>query len=299
MSMADSPEENLRIWSKLPGWFWFYPVTKLKPSAQSLLDHPTETIEDPSPLSKDKRRPMPLIARQYYGRGIVMFIASDSTWRWRFNEADKYFARFWGQAVYQLGLPHVLGSKSQLTAEEDFLRGKPTRVFARLFNPDFMPLDIGPGKRLEATLESTKAKEGEKEEKIDFEPVPGQPGLFVATITKDKPGDFTLKLRSPASQGETLALPVRVTVPPDDELARGNLNESLLKRLAESTSEIGGTFYRENDLKDLAANVKAKTVNLNPPPRKEILLWTQWYILAAVIGLLTIEWIVRKFSNLS
>ena len=73
-----------------------------------------------------------------------------------------------------------------------------------------------------------------------------------------------------------------------NELAPGNLNEKLLRELAGATESVGGKFYRENDLKDLPEQVKGKTVNLNPPPRKEVLLWTQWYVLAGVIGLLTV-----------
>ena len=79
-------------------------MTKLRPAAVSLLDHPREKIAD------DK--PMPLLAMHYYGKGLVLFSAVEETWRWRFNEADKYFARYWGQVVYAIGLPHTLGSKS-------------------------------------------------------------------------------------------------------------------------------------------------------------------------------------------
>ena len=32
--------------------------------------------------------------------------------RWRFNAQDKHFVRFWGQLIYQAGLPHMLGNNS-------------------------------------------------------------------------------------------------------------------------------------------------------------------------------------------
>ncbi len=208
MMLGDTTRENDEIWRNLPAWYWHYPVTKLKPAAQSLLDHPSETVEDPSPLSKDNKRPMPLIARQFYGKGIVMFVGSDETWRWRFNEEDKYFARFWGQVVYQLGLPRLLGNKTQLTAETDFLKGKPTRVYARLFTKDDRPLDV---EKAEGTIEKVGAK-GVEAEKVVFQPVEGQPGLYVTTITKDQPGDYMLKLPQPQNSGETIGLPVRISV---------------------------------------------------------------------------------------
>ena len=227
MSLGDAPDENRQIWAKLPGWFWHYPVKKLKPAAQSLLDHPTETIEDPSPLAKDNRRPMPLIARQYYGRGVVMFVGSDETWRWRFNEEDKYFARFWGQVMYQLGLPHVLGSKTQLIADGDFIKGKPTKVYARLFTQDHRPLELD---RFEGVLDMVSGKAiSEQVDKIVFNPVEGQPGLYVTTIAKDQPGDYNLRIPQGQSSSE-IVLPVRVTLSPEDETAPGNLNEAALKQ---------------------------------------------------------------------
>jgi hypothetical protein len=291
MSLADIPDENLKAWANLPGWFWHYPVKGLKPGATSLLDHPKETIDVPTPLDRDKKQPMPLVARHYYGRGLVLFVASDETWRWRFNEEDKFFSRFWGQIVYQMGLPHLFGSKSQLIPEGDFARGKPTKVYARLFTPDYLPVD---DPRVQATLERVDAKDAAPPEEVVFEPVKGQPGLYAATVTRDKPGDYNLKVGQGSNEG--VSLPIRVIVPPDDELAPGNLNEKALRDLAERS---GGKFYRENELKDLPGNVKSKTVNLNPPPRKEILLWSRVEILLLIVGLLTVEWLIRKFSNLS
>jgi len=105
-----------------------------------------------------------------------------------------------------------------------------------------------------------------------------------------------LKLPLSSAENSSASLPIRVIVPSEDELAPGNLNEKALKDLAEQT---GGKYYRESDLKDLANNLEAKTVNLNPPPRKEVLLWTKWYVLVTIVGLLTLEWLIRKFSNLS
>lgn len=293
MSLADSPPENLDVWEKLPPWYWHYPVTKLKPAAQSLLEHPKETIDDYGSVGKERKVPMPLMARQYYGRGIVMFVASDETWRWRFNEADKYFGRFWGQVVYQLGLPHVLGGKTQLIADGDFFKGKPTKVYARLYGANHTPLDAA---RYAATIEPTGAKTDERSETVYFEKIEGQPGLYMTTIAKNQTGDYTLKMNPSSDSTSALSMPMRVTLTPEDEQAPGNMNESALRQLAEQT---GGKFYREEDLKDLAKSVERKTVRRDPPPREEVLLWTRWWVLASIVGLLTVEWLIRKFSNLS
>ena len=278
MSLADTPEQNLRIWNELQGWYWNYPVTRLKPAAVSLLDHPKLEIEDRSTATK--KRPMPLIARHYYGRGVVMFVADDETWRWRYNEEDKYFARFWGQIVYQVGLPHLLGSKSQLMLGADAVQGKETKVYARLFTADYKPLER---EKVAASLERLDAKPGEdRSETIFFEPDPEVPekGMYVATLPQKRQGNYNLRLTDNVGDGTSLEF--RVTLPPEHELAPGNMNEKALRRLAAQT---GGKFYREENLKDLPDSVEAKTIKLDPPPRIEVLIWTKWWAAGSRRGL--------------
>lgn len=283
LSLVDDPADNNRIWNELPGFYWHYPVTKLRPAAMSLIDHPKDKIAD------DK--PMPLVAMQYYGKGLVYFSAIDETWRWRFNEADKYFARYWGQVVYAIGLPHTLGAKSaQLAlAGGEALLGKPGTVYARLFTSEFRPLTKD---RLSATIERLDGgPNDEKFRSVTFEAVPNQPGEYTATVPNDRVGRYALKVES----GSDMAtLDYRVSLPPEHELAPGIMNESALRGFAEQT---GGKFYREEDLHKLSSEVKPQTVQITQ--RREVLLWTSWYVWSAIIGLFTLEWVVRKIWNMS
>jgi hypothetical protein len=283
LSLSDDPTEQQSTWQELPGFYWHYPVTKLRPAAVSLMDHPRERIAD------DK--PMPLLAMQYYGKGLVLFSAVEETWRWRFNEADKYFARYWGQVVYAIGLPHTLGSKSgQLAiAGGEAVLGKPGQVFARLFTPEYRPLTA---ERVTAQMERLDAAPNEEKlRSVTFEAVPNQPGEYVATVPNDRVGRYTLKVES----GDEMAtLDYRVTLPPDHELAPGPMNEEGLRKLAEET---GGKFYREEDLFRMPDEVQPQKVTFTQ--RKETLLWTYWPVWALVVCLFTLEWVVRKFSNMS
>lgn len=282
-SMADEAAENARAWEEFPGFYWNYPVTKLRPAAVSLLDHPKDKI------AEDK--PMPLVAMHYYGKGLVYFTAVDETWRWRFNEADKYFSRYWGQVVYAIGLPHTLGSKSGslALAGGEAVLGKPGQVYARLFTPEFRPMTK---ERVTAQVERLDAAPGEEKFRtVTFEAVPNQPGEYVATVPNDRVGRYNLKVES---GNEPALLDFRVTLPPEHELAPGAMNETALRQLAEAS---GGKFYREEDLHKLAAEVQAQPVEYSQ--RREVLLWDKWYVLLLLVGLFTVEWLVRKFSNMS
>ncbi|OWK46707.1 glutamine amidotransferase [Fimbriiglobus ruber] len=283
LSMEDDPVESLRVWRTLPEIFWAYPVTKTKPAAEVLLTHPTQRTTD--------NKPMPLLASHYYGKGYVMFCGFDETWRWRFNVADKYFGRFWSQAVYITGVPRTLGTKlTQLSLDNpDPQLGKTGQVYGRLFTPDLKPLNT---ERLEARLEKLDVGPDDKDRSapIELRALPGQPGDFVATLPFNRVGRFALRVDNGS---DPATLEYRVSLPPDHELAPGGMAEDDLRRLAEAS---GGKFYREEDLHTMPGSIKQKLVPFTQ--RDEILLWNRW-ALFWVIGLLSAEWFLRKFNSLS
>ena len=82
-------------------------------------------------------------------------------------------------------------------------------------------------------------------------------------------------------------------LPPRHELEVAGLAEEALR---EAAGLSGGKFYREEDLHRLVAEIPAKKIPFLH--RQEVLLWTP-LALAVFVALLTAEWLVRKFSNLS
>jgi hypothetical protein len=281
MSLADTPEENTKTWKGLPGWYWHFPITKLRPGATSLVVHPTAKIGE---------QPMPLVATHYYGKGQVLFLASEETWRWRANAQEKFFPRFWGQVIYQLGLPHLLGNarKAQIALEQaEATLGTPGYVHARLFDSEFRPLKE---ERIAAQLEYLDAKAGqERTRPVMLEAVPGQPGEYRALLAHDMPGRFELKL----SGAEPVAMPFRVSLPPRHEQEEIGMAEDSLRKAAENS---GGKFYREEDLYKLPAEIETRKAPFTH--RQEVILWGP-LALVLFVSLITAEWLVRKFSNLS
>jgi hypothetical protein len=285
LALADTPEDNRKVWKELPGWFWHYPVTKLRPGATALALHPSAKMAG--------GELMPLAATHYYGKGQVLFLASEETWRWRANAQEKFFPRFWGQVIYQLGLPHLLGNskKAQVALEEpEAIFGKTGYVHARLFDADFRPLKE---ERITAQLEYLDAKPGqERSRSIVLEAVPGQPGEYRALLAHDAPGKFELKL-SGVTGPEPATLAFRVSLPPRHEQEAVGMAEDAMRRAAELS---GGKFYREEDLHRLDKEIETRKMPFTQ--RQEILLWGP-LAMALFVGLITMEWLVRKFSNLS
>jgi uncharacterized membrane protein len=283
LSLVDSPEENHHVWQTLPELYWAYPVMKLKPAAEVYLTHPREQTSD--------RKPMPLLAGHYFGKGYVLYLGLNETWRWRYNEADRYFGRFWTQAVYLTGVPRTLGNKlTQLSLDTpDPLLGRTGQVYARLFTPELKPLTTD---RIEARIERLDGQQSDSERSssVELKAVPGQPGEYVATIPFNAVGRYALRVDAgtgPAS------LEYRVALPPEHELSAGGMAEDALQDLALRS---GGSFYHEEDLHTLPQKIEPKSSPFRR--REELLLWNHWLLLW-IIGLFSAEWFLRKLNSLS
>jgi hypothetical protein len=280
LQLADTREENRKIWHELPAMFWHYPVTKLRPGAIAFLTHPTQKVGDD---------PMPLLALHYFGKGQVLFVGFEETWRWRYNTQDQYFSRFWGQIIYRLGLPHTIGTRTtQLALDRpEVLLGRPGMVYARLYDENFKPLVR---KSVSARLEQVDGPAGpHPAQMIELQPIAGQEGEYRALLAHDRVGRFALKMTT----GEVVSLDYRVALPPQHELAVRGLAEEPLREAA-SISE--GGFYREEKLYELPDKVRPRTTTFLQ--RQQVLPWNMLALLL-FISLITVEWVIRKFSNLS
>jgi uncharacterized membrane protein len=278
LALADSAEANRKTWKELPGFYWHYPATKLRPGATTLLAHPTLKLAD---------GPMPVMAMQYYGKGQVLFAATDETWRWRFNDSEQLYARFWGQVIYRLGLPHLMGNarRVQMALEHgEAVLGRPGYVYARLLDGDFKPLAEP---RVTATLQRLDGSGGR--ETINLDAMPGRAGEYRAFFNHDQPGRYEIKVTKPESA--TFAFTVKL--PPQHELELSPMNEQGLRDLATAT---GGRFYHEEDLPQLAASIEPKSASY--VQRREILFWNPLAFVVFVL-LITAEWVGRKFANLT
>jgi hypothetical protein len=281
LALADTPEENLRAWQHLPPFYWHSPVSKLRPGATALLVHPRQKTLD---------QPVPVLATHFYGKGQVLFMGTDETWRWRREAESRLTGRFWGQVIYQMGLPHLLGApkRVQLSLEQpENTLGRPCYVFARVFDPEYRPYT---GDHVTARLEHLDARTGqERWRTVTMEPVHGQPGEFRALLAHDATGRFAFKVDDPAPA----VIEYRVGLPPQHELEAAGMAEDALR---EAAALSGGKFYREEDLHRLAADLAPRKASF--VVRHEMLLWN-WPMFLAFLGLITLEWVLRKFANLS
>src|SRR5262249_43823283 len=91
-----------------PPHYWAI-VGRAKPGATPLAYYRGPIATELKPMTNGDRnrveeqqrqaRQQALIVRQNYGRGQVLFVGLDSTWRWRYRIGDTYPPRFWGQVI--------------------------------------------------------------------------------------------------------------------------------------------------------------------------------------------------------
>ena len=88
--LGDTDLDNGEVWRKLPGFFWYAGIKRAKIGTETLAVH------DQVATASGR---VPLIVTKTYGTGKVLFMGTDSAWRWRQGVEDKYHYRFWSQVA--------------------------------------------------------------------------------------------------------------------------------------------------------------------------------------------------------
>ena len=133
-------------------------------------------------------------------------------------------------------------------------------------------------------------------ESLRLLPIANRPGVFETTFIARKTGRQTVKLALPSGPNEEavyLESPFTVK-PPSIETSEVWLDKPLLKDLANTA---GGRYFELNELDQLAAAIpnKVQTIEIRGKPRP---LWDRTAIFVALVGLLCVEWFVRKRCKL-
>ena len=93
LQFSADPAENIHIWQQLPGILRGQ-AGRAKPAGTVFL---SLAAQDGRPTTLEQDRQNAVMAHQYFGFGQVVWLAIDSTWRWRNRVGDEYHHRFWGQ----------------------------------------------------------------------------------------------------------------------------------------------------------------------------------------------------------
>jgi uncharacterized membrane protein len=276
MQLGDTPAETVQIWQKLPPLYWLLEAQP-KESAEVLAEHPTRRGPD--------GRPLPVILQRRAGAGMVLFHATDETWRWRYQVGDVFFARYWIQTIRYLSRTKLLGKDQAArlsTNRKQYAQGEPIRLRLEFTDPRQSPAD---GR--DVTILLRHGDQAERQLKLTRSPTNHE--LFEATLDPLPEGNYQALVVDPPLPGEPSAsFQVKVS---EVEFERTQMDVSELQGAADKTK---GHFYTWQTASTLLDDLPiGRHVPMKPtsPPME---LWNRWPVLLLVLLLLIAEWTLRK-----
>lgn len=296
LRQSDNLAENRLIWSSLEGVYWHYPVRREKPLANVLMRHS-------NPRMANAAGPHVLMATQLVGAGRSAFVGFNSTWRWR-RDDETYFNRFWIQMLRFLVEGRLLGGRSRgliMTPKDQYELGESVVLTIRALDTAFNPLLV-PELELEVirpAADGTSAVE-DPDGPVVLTPIPDREGYYQGRFIPRRHGAYRFILHLPgrtASRPAADERPIRKEIsvrPSDIEMQNTALNKKALTRLAEAS---GGKYFEIDQTDRLADRIPdaSRSYVMRERPRP---LWDNAYILIALIGVLTLEWALRKRAKL-
>jgi hypothetical protein len=280
MTLENEVELNDRIWSHMAPMDQLPPLLSAKPGATVLAVLSDSTARDQS---------YPLVAWQRYGTGKCMSIASDRLWRLRYKTGDKYHWRVWSQCIQFMTLSRLMGEHKRIRLETDrsvYPVGGQCRLYAHVLDDDFEPI-------VQPVFEVyvTSIDDGQAKELVSLQPVRSQPGLYEGYFTASGLGRYRLEANENDQQiSSTTEFQVAEV---NRELANTSVDLANLERIANLS---GGTSLSIRELPELEMLVNGKPVTTTV--RSERPLWDNGLVACLLVGLLGMEWILRRKFDL-
>ena len=284
MNVGQDPADSKRLWESEPSWamYWSYPALRAKTIAKVLAESDDPAEESP----KFGRRP--LIATMLFGRGRTLFVGVDELFRTRFDVGDKYFYKFYGEAVRFLATYKLLGGNKRFKIMTDlttYTLDDPVRITVDVLDRDYEP---SRAKEQTVTLEMPGSEPGRRETVDLVIPAGEEKGTYRKTIVPTRAGDYRLTANADDKTDEA---PVAVFHVVQSSLEGRDLllNETTLRDMA-STSDRGEFLYL-SDLPKVAPRSRTEKIRTNV---REDEMWDNGWTLAAAVALLAAEWLLRK-----
>lgn len=283
LQLVDDSTLNSQAWARLDGVYWHFPVRREKPAATVLMRHA-------NPAMTGATGPHVLLATQFVGAGRTAFLGFNSTWRW-VRSGEQYYARFWVQTIRYLMEGKLLGGRQRgtlATERERYELGESIVVTLRALNERYEPLVA---EQCELVVESSE----HPQRRVPLTPVPGRDGHFQGRFIADRSGGLRLSVTLPEARGDAAPIVHELVVEqPDIELRQPAMRRDNLQRLA----ELAGGKYLDMDeaaaIPDAIADCSESVILRERP----LPLWDNGWVFAGIVGLLTLEWIMRKRARL-
>ncbi|GIW72345.1 MAG: hypothetical protein KatS3mg102_1887 [Planctomycetota bacterium] len=284
LRLEADPERQRALWEggELPELYWYFRPREVKPGAQVLATHPTARTA--------KGEPVPIFALQQVGAGTVFYCGTDDIWRWRAGVGDRYTYRFWGQVIRYLAAGRLLTSRRFALSTDRTAYDLGERV---LLSAEVRDRDLKPSEA-QAVTAWLERPDGQVE-RLELRRRPEAAGRFFTELLPAQVGAYKAWLGPEGSgpqpaAGEELAVRMFSVQVPELEKADPRMDERLLRAMASASD---GAYLRLDEVDRLPELVGAvrEVVEVRLAERE---LWDRWWVVAGFVGLLGVEWLLRR-----
>lgn len=277
--LASDAKTNESVWRSLPGFQWHAAIKRARPGSEVLAVHDTQR----GPLGR-----VPLLVTRNAGNGKVLYMGTDSAWKWRRGVEDTYHYRFWGQVVRWMAHQRHL-------SQDDGIRlfytpTKPKRGDTVTFSAAILDKLGSPLGKANATLTLT-SPDGSRDS-VQLTPANSDWGVLSGKLQLLRSGTYQMELNAEQA-GRRLSTTMEVSAP-EIEKPGAPAKFGVLREIAMLTGGRSGTT------EDLSAIVSA--IKLLPEQREvqsRVRLWCQPFLGGLIVILLSALWAGRKFCGLS
>lgn len=233
----------------------------------------------------------PAIVQMNYGRGAVLAILGEGLWRWSLIKPEAqdlrgFYDAFWSNLIRYLALGGDFPPGQQVALQL-------SRTTARLGDP--LTADVSykiKGPEGESPRLELIAPDGTSVD-VALHKQPGPAPRYRAALEPTVAGIHKVRVLAPGMTPAELEQEFNVY---DVNLERlyTAANPLALQQLAEQT---GGQHLTDDGVGELENLLERHLASLEVPPQLEF-IWDQGWILAALLGWMGVEWIVRRTAGL-
>lgn len=280
--LTENLEENVRIWSDLPP---FLGAAMLGPTTKDA----TCLAQFNNPLQSAYSTPG--MALRNYGKGKVLAITVSPFWQWDFlmwgiGKDNQIYRKLWNNCVRWLVVREDMDLINVSTDKRIYMGGERVQFTAKIFDQNYQKMKDA------SVVVNIKGAALPDSELLNLSS--NETGDYTGRLGALPPGDYSYQgqvFRDGTNLGtKTGQFSVEQYSVEDSDL---KTDFDLLKRVAEVS---GGKYYQRDEIDNLMQDLNL--TEKEELRRKEFQLWNHPLLLAIMVLCLSIEWAIRKRSQL-
>lgn len=295
LGFDDGGSSALSQWpSDLPAFHWAQDLGPLRPGARPLANAigmvNAETGEE-----------APLVVLYRFGAGEVIYVGTDETWRWRQVGGEVYFEQFWIQLMRKLGRTRVqqLDDRAQFAVAPPAVDLGATQLVELVIDDPALIRDAPRSVKVQVYEAPGDGDLGSAVAELELRPAgfqgnaeSGARAVYRSSWRSDRAGRFVLRVAEPTLESLELEAPAEIRDPAQEQSRAATDHERLIA-LAKGT---GGAVVPLADLAQLRDLVPDRSREISSETRQA--LTNTLLALLVLLGLLTLEWVLRRALRL-